>query len=90
MTADGVDLWASGTPPSKFSILGVATIAIGAGSPSEEAVRSAIAGKVKEMGGNAAIQINNNDAFAGVVRSSPSVVLTNEARQLKFAVVKYA
>ena len=90
VTVDNVDLWADGTPPSKFSILGVATIAIGAGSANEEAVRSAVAGKVKEMGGNAAIQINNNTSFSGVVRSSPSVLLTNEARQLKFAVVKYA
>jgi len=87
---DNVDLWADGTPPSKFSILGVATIAVGAGSSNEEAVRSVIAGKVKEMGGNGAIQINNNPSFSGVVRSSPSVLLTNEPRQLKFAVVKYA
>jgi hypothetical protein len=49
-----------------------------------------IAGKVKEMGGNGAIQINNNPSFSGVVRSSPSILLTNEPRQLKFAVVKYA
>jgi len=87
---DNVDLWADGTPPSKFSILGVATIAVGAGSSNEDAVRSVIAGKVKEMGGNGAIQINNNPSFSGVVRSSPSVLLTNEPRQLKFAVVKYA
>jgi len=87
---DNVDLWADGTPPSKFSILGVATIAVGAGSSNEEAVRSVIAGKVKEMGGNGAIQINNNPSFSGVVRSSPSILLTNEPRQLKFAVVKYA
>ena len=90
VTVDDVDLWASGTPPNKFSILGVATIPVGAGSPSEDAVRSAVAGKVKQMGGNAAIQINNNTSFSGVVRSSPSVLLTNETRQLKFAVVKYA
>ena len=90
VTVDDVDLWANGTPPSKFSILGVATIVIGAGSPSEEAVRSAVAGKVKQMGGNGAIQISNNTAFSGVVRSSPSVVLSNEPRQMKFAVVKYA
>ena len=87
---DNVDLWADGTPPSKFSILGIATIAVGAGSSNEEAVRSVIAGKVKEMGGNGAIQINNNPSFSGVVRSSPSILLTNEPRQLKFAVVKYA
>jgi hypothetical protein len=42
------------------------------------------------MGGSAAIQINNNTSFSGVVRSSPSVVLTNEPQQLRFAVVKYA
>ena len=89
VTVDGVDLWASGTPPGKFSILGVATVALGAGSPNEEAVRSAVAGKVKQMGGSAAIQINNNSSFSGVVRSSPSVLLSNESRQLKFAVVKY-
>jgi len=87
---DNVDLWADGTPPSKFSILGVATVAVGAGSSNEEAVRAAVAGKVKEMGGNGAIQIINNPSFSGVVRSSPSVLLTNEPRQLKFAVVKYA
>jgi len=87
---DNVDLWADGTPPSKFSILGVATIAVGAGSSNEEAVRSVITGKVKERGGNGAIQINNNPSFSGVVRSSPSILLTNEPRQLKFAVVKYA
>jgi hypothetical protein len=87
VTVDEIDLWANGTPPGKFSILGVATIAIG---PGEEAVRSAVAGKVKQMGGSAAIQINNNTSFSGVVRSSPSVILTNEPRQMKFAIVKYA
>ena len=30
VTVDNVDLWADGTPPSKFSILGVASIAVGA------------------------------------------------------------
>jgi hypothetical protein len=90
VTVNGVDLYASGTPASKFSILGIATVALGAGSANEDAVRSAVAEKVKQLGGNAAIQVNNNTSFSGVVRSSPSVLLTNEPRQMKFAVVKYA
>jgi hypothetical protein len=90
VTVDDIDLWANGTPSSKFSILGIATIEIGAGSPDESATRSAVAAKVKQMGGNGAIQINNNSAFSGVVRASPSVILTSGPRQMKFAVVKYA
>jgi hypothetical protein len=89
VTVEDIDLWADGTPPSKFSILGTATIEIGAGTPDETAIRSAVAGKVKQMGGSAAIRINNNSAFLGVVRSSPSVILTAGPRQMKFAVVKY-
>ncbi len=90
VTVDNVDLWETGTPPGKFSILGVASLPMGAGSLRDETVRTAVAGKVKQMGGSAAIQINNNDSFAGVIRSSPSVVLTNEPRQMRFVVVKYA
>ena len=72
MNVDGIDFWANGTPPRKFSILGIVTSEIGSGYGDEYIIRSAVAEKAKKIGGNAAIQINNNSSFSGIVRTAPA------------------
>lgn len=89
LNVDGIDFWANGTPPRKFSILGVVTSEIGSGYGDEYMIRSAVAGKAKQLGGSAAIQINNNSSFAGIVRAAPGVYMAAGVRQMRFAIVKY-
>jgi hypothetical protein len=89
VTADGVDFWSNGMPPRKFVLLGVVISEIGAGYGDEYLIRSSVAAKVKQVGGHAAIEMNNNTSFAGVLRTAPGVYMAANARQMKFAVVKY-
>ena len=90
VTVDGVDFWANGSPPRKFLVLGVMTSEVGSGYGDEYFIRSAVAAKVKQLGGNAAVLINNNTSFAGVLQTAPGIYMSLNARQMKFAVVKYA
>jgi hypothetical protein len=89
VTVDSIDFWANGTPPRKFSILGFVTSEIGSGYGDEYLIRSAVAAQAKQVGGNAAIQINNNTSFAGILQTSPGIYMAVNARQMKFAIVKY-
>ena len=89
VTVDGIDFWANGTPPRKYSILGYVVSEIGSGYGDEAMIRSAVAAEVKRQGGSAAIQVNNNTTFAGVVRTAPNVYMAAGARRMQFAVVKY-
>jgi hypothetical protein len=61
----GVEFWANGAPPRKFAILGVVTSEIGAGYGDEAIIQSSVGTRVKEVGGDAAIQINDNPTFRG-------------------------
>ena len=63
ITTDGVDFWSNGTPPRKFVMLGIVTSEIGAGYGDEYMIRSAVASKVKQVGGHAAVEMNNNTSF---------------------------
>jgi len=89
VTVDGVDFWANGTPPRKYTILGYVVSEIGSGYGDEALIRSAVASEVKKQGGNAAIQVNNNASFAGIVRAAPNVYMAAGVRRMQFAVVKY-
>ncbi len=66
---EGIEIWANGTPPRKYSILGVVTSEIGAGFRSQDLIHAAVAKVARERGGDAAIQINDNTSFAGVIRT---------------------
>ena len=89
VVVNGVDFWANGLPPRKFSILGVVTSEIGSGIGDVDLIRSAVASETKSKGGDAAIQINDNTSFAGVVRMTPMMYMAYGVKTMRFAVVKY-
>lgn len=62
---DGVDIWSYGAPPRAYRVLGVATATIGNGPAGPRMIKSGIADKVKEAGGNAAINIDTLDTGGG-------------------------
>lgn len=88
---DGVEFWMTGTPPHKFKMLGIANGAIGAGYGADGMIQSGIAGKVKELGGNAAILITGNTSggpVMGMVYGN-MVMMGGSVREMQFAIVKY-
>ena len=89
IVVDGVDFWANGFPPRKYSIIGVVVSEIGAGLGDEAFIRSAVASEVKERGGNAAVQIDNSSSFAGVIRTTPGVYMAAGVKRMQFAVIRY-
>lgn len=89
VVVDGIDFWANGSPPRKYSIIGMVVSEIGSGVGDEAIIWSSVAGEVKKQGGDAAIQVNNNSSFAGVVRTSPGFYMAAGVRRMQFAVVKY-
>jgi len=89
VVVDGIDFWANGTPPHQFMIVGMVVSEVGSGVGDEAIIRSAVAGEVKKRGGNAAIQVNNNNSFAGVVQTAPGIYMAAGVRRMQFAVVKY-
>ncbi|SRR6266536_604254 len=89
VVVNGVDFWANGTPPRKFAILGVVTSAIGSGYGDEAIIRSSVASRAKQVGGDAAIQINNNTTFSGIIQFAPNIYTAASTRTMSFAVIKY-
>ena len=89
LVAGGIDFWVNGTPPRKYSILGVVVSEIGSGSWDEAVIRSAVASEVRKQGGNAAIQVNNNNSTTGTLRVAPGLLITPEVRRMQFSVIKY-
>ncbi len=62
---EGVDIWNYGAPPRPYRILGMATATIANGPAGPSMIRSSIANKVKEAGGNAAINVDTIDSGGG-------------------------
>ncbi len=85
----GVEVWANGTPPRKFAILGVVTSEIGAGYGDEAIIRSSVANQVKKVGGDAAVQINDNTSFRGLFGLGHGIYGAVNAKKMSFAIVKY-
>lgn len=87
---DGVEFWMTGTPPHKYKIIGVASGAIGSGYGADGIIQSSIAGKVKELGGSAAVLITGNTSgpTVGMVYGN-AVMIGGGVRELQFAIVKY-
>ena len=86
---EGIEFWANGAPPRKYTIIGMVTSTVAAGVGDEGIVRSAVAAEVKKHGGNAAIQVTNNTAFSGVIRTAPNMYMTTSTKSIQFAIVKY-
>ena len=89
VVVDGIDFWANGSPPRKYSIIGMVVSEIGSGVGDEAIIRSSVAGEVKKQGGDAAVQVNNNSSFAGAIRAAPGFFMAAGVRRMQFAVVKY-
>ncbi|MSQ73195.1 MAG: hypothetical protein EXR27_18205 [Betaproteobacteria bacterium] len=89
VVTDGIDFWANGTPPRKYTIIGIVTSEVAAGIGDEGIVRSAVAAEVTKQGGNAAIQINSNTSFTGVIQTAPTMYMSTRTKSMRFAIVKY-
>lgn len=89
VVVDGIEFWANGSPPRKYSIVGMVVSEIGSGVGDEAIIRSSVAGEVKKQGGDAAVQVNNNNSFAGVIRTAPGFYMAAGVKRMQFAVVKY-
>ena len=86
----GIEFWANGSPPRKYSIIGMVVSDICSGFGDEALIRSAVASEVKKKGGDAAVQVNNNSAFAGIIKTAPGIYMATGVRRMQFAVIKYA
>lgn len=89
VVVDGVEFWANGSPPRKYSIIGVVVSEIGSGVGDEAIIRSSVAPEVRKRGGDAAIQVNNNSSFAGLIRAASGFYMAANVKRMQFAVIKY-
>jgi hypothetical protein len=100
-TKDGVDFWSSGDPPRRYKIIGVIRDNRGTGPLHGNAIGSSgIAKKVREVGGDAVILLNQNSSVKGIWSQGQASVYGNQAygsglaipiqeRVTTFAVVQY-
>ena len=88
VVVDGIDFWANGSPPRKYLIIGMVTSEIGSGYGDEAIIRSSVAGEAKKQGGDAAVQVTNNNSFNGIVRIGSPYIAAG-VKQMQFASVKY-
>ena len=89
LTVDGIEFWSNGTPPRKFEVIGSVTSEVGSGYGDEGIIRSAVATEVKSKGGNAAIQLTNNNSYTGMIKATPSFYMATGVKRMEFSVVKY-
>lgn len=89
VSVNNVDFWANGTPPRQYTILGYVVSEVGSGYGDQALIRSAVAAEVKKHGGDAAIQVTNNESFAGIVRTAPNFYMAAGVRSMQFAVIRY-
>ena len=89
VSVDGVDFWANGSPPFEFKVLGVVTSEVGSGVGAKGLIESAVASKVKALGGNAAIELGDSTAVSGAYAASPTILVAMGRRRMKFEVIRY-
>lgn len=100
-TKDGVDFWTTGDPPRRYQVIGIIRDNRGTGPLHGNAIGSSgIAKKVREVGGDAVILLNQNSSLKGVWSQGQASAYGNQAfgsalsipiqeRVSTFAVVKY-
>ena len=98
---DGVDFWTTGDPPRRYKIIGIIRDNRGTGLFFGNAIGSSgIAKKIREVGGDAAILLNQNSSVKAVwsqaqasadgnQASGSGVAIPIEERVTTFVVVKY-
>ena len=80
VVAHDVDFWTTGQPPRRFQVLGIITDKRGTGWIAGDAVGSnSVAKKVKEVGGDAVIVMDQNSRITGYVHGGQANVNGNAA-----------
>jgi hypothetical protein len=74
---DGVDIWTFGAPPRKYRVLGVINDTRGAGPLPMAGYYSGIAAKVKQYGGNAAIEVGSSRQYVGTTSFANAATTTS-------------
>ncbi|WP_174275026.1 hypothetical protein [Sphingomonas bacterium] len=100
-TKDGIDFWTMGDPPRRYRIIGIIRDNRGTGVLHGNAVGSSgIAKKVRDVGGDAIVLLNQNSSVKGIWSQGQASTSGNqtygsglsipiEERVTTFAVVKY-
>ena len=52
-------------------------------------IRSAVVREVKKQGGNATVQVSNNNSFAGIIHAAPGVYMAAGVKRMQFAVCSH-
>jgi hypothetical protein len=73
---DGVDIWTMGAPPRKYRVLGVINDTRGAGPVPMAGYYRGIAAKVKQYGGNAAIEVGSSRQYLGTASFANATTTT--------------
>jgi len=85
---DGVDFWANGAPPRKYTIIGVADGEIGEGMGDTQAIRQAVASEIKKQGGHGAIEMGGSSSFGGIMPVGGLMMALNN-KKIRYQVIKY-
>ena len=100
-TKDGVDFWTLGDPPRRYQIIGIIRDNRGTSHLHGNAIGSSgVAKKVREVGGDAVILLNQNSSVKGIWSQGEAYSNGNQAygsglsfpieeRVTTFAVIKY-
>jgi hypothetical protein len=75
---NGVDIWTSGAPPRKYRVLGVINDTRGAGVVPMAGYYSGIAAKVKQYGGDAAIEMSSQRQYVGTASFANATTTTSD------------
>jgi hypothetical protein len=74
---DGVDIWTMGAPPKKYRVLGVINDTRGGGVIPMAGYYSGIAAKVKQYGGDAAIEVSSQRQYVGTASFANATTTTS-------------
>ena len=74
---DGVDIWTMVAPPRKYRVLGVINDTRGGGVIPMAGYYSGIAAKVKQYGGNAAIEVSSRSQYLGTASFANATTTTS-------------
>ena len=74
---DGIDIWTAGAPPRKYRVLGVINDTRGAGPVPMAGYYSGVAAKVKQYGGDAAIEMSSQRQYVGTASFANATTTTS-------------
>ncbi len=88
LTISGVDFWANGAPPRKYTLIGIIDSEIGEGLGDVDIIRSAVATQVKQRGGQGVIAVGGGSSFGGVMPIGGLFMALNN-KKIRYQVIKY-